>query len=445
MMGVDFVFFLQLFIIVSMIGIGGRYGGIGLGVAGGLGVCILVLVFGLKPASLPASVVFVILSVITCASILQGAGGLDLLVIMAEKTLRKNPKAITFMGPFIASTFSIFCGTTYVAFCLYPVIAEVAAEAKIRPERPLSASVIAAGMGVVASPVSVATSSMVAILSVAGVGLFEILGVILPSFFIGVFFACLSVYKRGRELEDDPEFQRRVREGEYEFLSVGAREEKIDTKALRGLFIFACGVLFIVFMGTMSDWLPHYMLENGKSERLSTLNLIQMVMLATACLIMLFAKVPINKLGGDSSVFRSGLVGVIGVFGVAWMTGTFFEAYKPFFTYSLAEIVMETPYLFGFALFAFSMVVFSPSTTVAALMPVGLGLGIPPQVLVVLYPCVCGDFIVPGANQIACVSFDRTGTTRIGRFVLNHSYMRPAFVLMGTAVVSAYFISQFIF
>lgn len=438
-------FFLELFIVLSMIAIGGRYGGIGLGVAGGLGMSILVLVFGLKPSSLPVSVVFIILAAITCASLLQSAGGLELLVKMAEKALRKRPKAITFMGPFVASTFTLFCGTTYVAFCIYPVIAEVAAEARIRPERPLSASVIAAGMGVTASPMSAATAGMVAILSASGVSLFQILGVVFPSFLVAVFFASLSVYKRGKELEEDPEFIRRVNAGEYQFLSSSGEcsQKEVDPNAKRALWIFAFGILGIVFLGTFTDLLPHYSVGDSM-QRLSTPNLIQMMMLATACLIMLFAKVPANKLG-DSSVFRSGLVGVIGVFGISWMTGTFFEAYKPFFVDSLSSVVNDFPYLFGIALFAFSMVVFSPSATVAALMPLGVSLGIPPQVLIVLYPCVCGDFIVPGANQISCVSFDRTGTTRIGRFVINHSYIRPGFVLMISSVVCAYFISSLIF
>ncbi|WP_104692920.1 anaerobic C4-dicarboxylate transporter family protein, partial [Helicobacter pametensis] len=415
------------------------------GVVGGLGMSILVLVFGMKPASLPVSVVFIILAAITCASLLQSAGGLELLVKIAERILRKRPRAITFMGPFIASTFTLFCGTTYVAFCIYPVIAEVAAEAKIRPERPLSASVIAAGMGVVASPMSAATAGMVAILSVSGVGLFQILSIALPSFLIGVFCAALSVYKRGKELEEDPEFIRRVNAGEYQSLSShqGYDQSTANPNAKKALWIFAFGILGIVFLGTFTEFLPHYKMGDSM-QRLPTPNLIQMMMLATACLIMLFAKVPANKMG-DSSVFRSGLIGVIGVFGISWMTGTFFEAYKPFFVDSLSGVVNDFPYLFGIALFAFSMVVFSPSATVAALMPLGVSLGIPPQVLIVLYPCVCGDFIVPGANQISCVSFDRTGTTRIGRFVLNHSYMRPGFVLMISSVICAYFIASFVF
>lgn len=442
----EVIFLLELFIIFSMIAIGGRYGGIGLGVAGGLGMCILVLVFGMKPASLPVNVVFIILAVITCVSVLQSAGGLDLLVKIAEKILKRKPQAISFMGPFICALFTIFCGTTYVAFSIYPVIAEVAAQAKIRPERALSASVVAAGIGVIASPMSAATATMIAILAFSGVGILQILMISLPAFLIGVFCACLSVFKRGKELEQDEEFQRKVRLGEYHFINENSQQQdcKNDFKAKRSLYIFALGILAIIFFGTFTNLLPHYELANGDMERLSTPNLIQMLMLATACLIMLFAKVPANKLG-EASVFRSGLVGVVGVFGVAWMTGTFFEAYKLFFSDVLSHIVEDYPYLFGLILFAFSMVIFSPSATVAALMPLGVSLGIPPQILIVLYPCVCGDFIVPGANQIACVSFDRTGTTKIGKFVINHSYLRPGFILIISATIVGYVLSKIYF
>ncbi|EAH8849977.1 anaerobic C4-dicarboxylate transporter [Campylobacter lari] len=442
----DVIFILEFFIIFSMIAIGGRYGGIGLGVAGGLGMCILVLVFGMQPASLPVSVVFIILAVITCVSVLQSAGGLDLLVKIAEKILKKKPQAIVFMGPLISSAFTIFCGTTYVAFSIYPVIAEVAADAKIRPERALSVSVVAAGIGVIASPMSAATAAMVAVLAFSGTTIVQILIVSLPAFFIGVFLACLSVLKRGKELEQDEEFQKRVRAGEYHFLSedLQNKDSEHDPMAKRSLYIFALGILTIIFFGTFTNLLPHYEFANGKIERLSTPNLIQMIMLATACLIMLFAKVPANKLG-EASVFRSGLIGVVGVFGIAWMTGTFFETYKPLFSDSLSHIVEDYPYLFGVALFAFSMVIFSPSATVAALMPLGVSLGIPPQILIVLYPCVSGDFIVPGANQIACVAFDRTGTTKIGKFVINHSYLRPGFVLIVSATIASYFISKLVF
>ncbi len=202
-METDLNFWLQLFTVAFCIGLGGRYGGVGLGAAGGLGVCILVLFFGLKPSSPPVSTILIIVAVIACTSILQGAGGLDWMVKIAERMLRRWPKAITFVAPFVCSFFVIFVGTAYVAFAVYPVVAEVATQARVRPERPIAASVISAGIAVVASPMSAATAALVASLSPYNVSLLDILMISVPAFIIATAATCLSVYWRGTELEDD--------------------------------------------------------------------------------------------------------------------------------------------------------------------------------------------------------------------------------------------------
>ncbi|SQI41495.1 Anaerobic C4-dicarboxylate transporter DcuB [Leminorella richardii] len=413
---------------------------------GGLGVCILVLVFGMKPASPPVTVLLIIIAVIACTSVLQGAGGLDFLVRIAEKLLRKKPTAITFVGPLVCSIFVMFCGTAYVAFAVYPVVAEVAAEAKIRPERPMSMSVIAAGIAVIASPMSAATAGMIAALSMYNVSILEILAVSIPAFLIGTFCGCLAVFKRGKELEQDPVFCQRVASGEYQFLH-GEKAEKEAYKPSKaeklGVLIFGLGVALVITLGSFKSLLPAWE-EGGKMVPLSTPSLIQMVMLATALMIIVFSKVPSDKFA-SGSVFRSGLIGVVGVFGISWMTGTFFEAYKPMFIELFQHMVQSTPMLFGVVLFCFSAVIFSPSTTVASLMPLGASMGIPPPMLVALYPACCGDFIVPGAGQIGCVSFDRTGTTKLGSYVINHSYLRPGFVMVISAVIAGYGISTIVF
>jgi len=439
------LFWMQLLVVLTCIAVGGRYGGVGLGAAGGLGMSILVLVFGMQPASPPVSVILIITAVIACCSVLQAAGGLDYLVTIAEKALRKKPDAITFIAPLICGTFTFFCGTAYVAFSVYPVIAEVAAEAKIRPERPLSMSVYAADISITASPMSAATAGMIGILASSGVSPLKLVCVMLPSVLFGIFIGCLSVYRRGAELEHDPEFKRRVAAGEYQSLHVTAQKEGqlVSNKtAIRGLTIFAIGVATVVCLGSMKWLLPTWEV-NGKVTSLPIPSLIQMVMLSAAFFIMVLCRVPGNQLAAGS-VFRSGLIGVVGVFGVAWMTGTFFEAYEPLFKELFRGMVQDWPMLFGIVLFCFSSVIFSPAATVAALMPLGLQIGIPPQILVALFPAVCGAFIIPGAMQIGCVAFDRTGTTKIGRFVVNHSYMRPGLVTCASAVFACYFMSKMI-
>ena len=442
-------FWLQLAVVLTCIGVGGRFGGVGLGAAGGLGVCILVLGFGLQPASPPITVLLIIIAVIACTSVLQGAGGLDFLVRVAEKLLRKKPSAITFLGPLISSMFVVFCGTSYVAFAVYPVIAEVAAEAKIRPERPMSMAVIASGIAITASPMSAATAGMIATLSMYGVSFFQILAVSMPAFVIGTLCGCAFVYKRGAELENDPEFQRRVASGEYQMLHedeavMAERAEYKPTKTVKlSVLLFGLGVATVILFGTFKSLLPSWDID-GKTVVLSTPMLIQMVMLACALFIIIFAKVPSDKFA-SGSVFRSGLIGVVGVFGISWMTGTFFNAYQPFFETTFEGMVESAPMMFGLILFCFSAVIFSPSATVSALMPLGAAMGIPPALLVALYPATCGDFIVPGAGQIGCVSFDRTGTTKLGTYVVNHSYILPGFVMVISAVTAGYFISEIVF
>lgn len=440
------LFWIQLLVVLVCIGVGGRYGGVGLGAAGGLGVCILTLLFGLQPASPPITVLLIIIAVIACTSVLQGAGGLDYLVRIAEKMLRKKPSAITFLGPFICSLFVMFCGTAYVAFAVYPVVAEVAAEAKIRPERPMSMCVIAAGIAVIASPMSAATAGMIAALSMYDVSIIQILGVSIPAFIIGTLCGCLSVFKRGKELENDPEFQRRIAVGDYQSLHAEQREVqayKPSVGAKVGVLIFGLGVAMVILFGSVKSLLPAWEV-GGKMVPLATPALIQMVMLAAALFIIIFSKVPSDKFA-SGSVFRSGLIGVVGVFGISWMTGTFFDAYRPLFEELFKHMVESWPMLFGLILFCFSAVIFSPSATVAALMPLGAAMGIPPALLVALYPATCGDFIVPGAGQIGCVAFDRTGTTRLGKYVINHSYLRPGFVMVISAVIAGYFISKLVF
>jgi anaerobic C4-dicarboxylate transporter DcuA len=441
-METDINFWLQLLAVAFCIGLGGRFGGIGLGAAGGLGVCILVLLFGLKPSSPPVSTILIIVAVIACTSVLQGAGGLDLMVRVAEKLLRKWPKAITFVAPFVCSFFVIFVGTAYVAFAVYPVVAEVATQARVRPERPIAASVISAGIAVVASPMSAATAAMIAALSPYGVSLFNILMISVPAFLFATFCTCLSVYWKGTELENDPEFKRRVACGQFQDLvPKKASAEPLETaKSVKvSVLIFALGVLSVLFFGTFREFLPTWTDAAGKVSSLPIPSLIQMLMLACALVIIIVCKVPSNKFA-DGSVFRAGLIGVVGVFGVSWLTGTFFDAYHDGFVALFKSMAESTPLLFGLVLFLFSAVILSPSATVVALMPIGAAIGIPPLLLVALYPATCGDFLIPGGAQIGCCSFDRTGTTHLGSWVINHSYLLPGCVHIISGLAAGYLI-----
>lgn len=418
------IFWFLLALILVCLAIGGRYSGIGLGAAGGFGLAVLTIGFGLPLGDPPVSVIFIIMAVITCVSILQGAGGLDFLVSVAEKILRKKPSAVTFLGPLVCYFFTVICGTSYVAFSVYPVIAEIAISARIRPERAMSMSVIASNMAIPASPTSAITAAMIAIAAPIGVTPFALLLVTFPACLIGVLIGCLFVYKRGAELENDPEFKRRVASGEFcEYAAIADKSQAAATKQAKiSLAIFLCSIAAIIAVSSFPALMPKLA---GKA--MSIPSLLQVVMLATGAIIMVACKVPRDRLD-SGSVFKAGLVGAVGILGISWMTDTFFSAYIGFIKELSAAVLIHYPALFGIALFIASMVLYSPAATAVALMPIAVSLGLSPAMIVGLLPATCAVFIIPGGAQIGCVAFDRTGTTKIGRFGFNHSYLLPGLV-----------------
>lgn len=440
----DVLFWLELLVVVGSIFIGAKWGGAGLGAAGGIGLGILVFGFGMQPGSPPVSVLLIITAVITCASILQGSGGLEYLVHVAEKLLRRNPKHITFMGPLICYLFTLFCGTAYVAFSLYPVIAEVAIGARVRPERPLTMSVIGAQSGITGSPMSAATGAMIALLAAKGVSPTQIFLVAIPACVVGILIGCAFMFKKGRELVDDPEFQRRVASGEFQDKETVRESKSYSPNAKKGVAVFSLGLLAVVLLGAFPGLMPSWQ-AGEKVSILSIPNMVQIVMLACAGLIMVVAKVEPKKLA-DGSVFRSGLIGMVAVYGVSWLTDTFFNFYKPFFVEEFGLMITEAPVLFALALFILSAVLFSQGATVTALVPMGIGLGIAPADLVWMFPAVSGYFMIPaGGAIIGCVAFDRTGSTRIGKFVFNHSYMFPGLVTTVSQLAVGFVLSKFVF
>lgn len=446
-MAIDPSFWLQLAVVLVCVALGGRLGGVGLGAAGGLGVCILVLILGVQPGSPPTSVLLIITSVIACTSVLQGSGGLDLLVRWADKLLRKWPRAITFVGPLVCSFFVMLVGTAYVAFAVYPVVAEVAASAKVRPERAISASVICAGIGVMASPMSAAMAAMVGIMATQGIPFWQILACTVPTFLLTVLVTAASVFWRGCELEDDPEFKRRLANGDYQWLAgVGTQTESkpIDAPyARRAVVIFLLGILASICIGSIPGLRPSWEID-GKIVTLQIPQLIQMVMLCAAFFIIMLCRVPPEKFA-SGSVFRSGLIGVVGVFGIAWCTGTFFDLHTQLLADVFSGLAKDAPFVFCLAAFCASSVIFSPTVSTTIMMPLGLKFGLPPEFLIGTWACCYGDFVIPGGAQIGCTAFDRTGTTKLGSYVVNHSYIRPGLVFVVSGTLIGWCISKIVF
>ncbi|PHI29722.1 anaerobic C4-dicarboxylate transporter family protein [Budvicia aquatica] len=433
------LFLVQLAVVLVCIAIGGKIGGIGLGAAGGMGLFILSFLFHLEPDSPPVSVMLIIISVITCITILQAAGGLDLLVSLAERMLRTRPNAITFLGPFVCYIFTIMCGTSYIAFSVYPVIAEIATDARVRPERAMSMSVIAANMALVASPISAVVVGMLAKAVSLNISLLDILLITVPGTMLGCLAGCLFVYKKGAELSEDDEFIRRQQAGEFDLTTLSAAKIGNLTRAKIGLAIFAIGVFLIVILSSVKEMRPMW---HGETMSVSTT--LQILMLTTASLIMIFCRIAPEKLH-EGSTFKSGLIGVVGIFGLSWMTGTFFGNYNDVFITNFSDILNQYPMIFGLVLFFLSILIYSPAATIIALMPLGVAMGLPAYTLIALLPAACAVFIIPGGAQIACVAFDRTGTTRLGKYVINHSFLLPGMVSLVMSVVFCMMIAKTLF
>lgn len=435
--------YIELLIVLLAIFVGARVGGIGLGIFGMMGLGVLVFGFGLTPGNPPIDVMLIIVAVITAAATLQAAGGLDYLVKVAEKILRKNPAMITFLAPVVCYFFTFFSGTGHIAYSLLPIISEIATDSKVRPERPLSISVIASQQAITASPISAATAALLSaeLLGDKGVTLGNILMVCIPATLIGVIVGAIAVSFMGVPLEKDPEYLRRLREGVLD--AEGKSEEALSPQAAKraktSVIVFLIGVLSIVLFGSIDSLRPTFTV-NGQLIKLGMTQVIEIVMMSTAGLMLIFAKADINK-AVKGSVFIAGMQAVIAIFGIAWMGDTFFAGNIEFFKTHIEQIVTQYPFLFSVALFVMSVLLFSQAATVRTLYPLGIALGIHPMAMVAMFPAVNGYFFIPNyPTVVAAINFDRTGTTRIGKYVLNHSFQLPGFVATIVAIAVGYLI-----
>ncbi len=436
---------LQFAVVLAALGIGARVGGIGLGVWGGVGLATLTAVFGLTPTSPPIDVLLIILAVITAAAAMDAAGGIDFLVKVAERIIRANPKHVTIVAPLVTYAFTFCAGTGHIVYPLLPVIYEVAYENGIRPERPMSIATIASQQAITASPVSAATAAMIGLLAVQGIGLGTILLITLPATVLAVLIAALVQTRIGKELKDDPEYQRRLAAGELEMPApkgMGERPVKPGGKLATGLFLVGVGL--VVLAGAFPGLRPTVMTA-GKPGPLPMPVTIEIAMLCVAALILLFTKLPVGTVL-KTRTFEAGAAAIIGIFGLAWMGDTFIKGNEKAIVGSISEVAHAYPPLFALGLFVASVLLYSQAATTRALMPLGISLGIPGASLIAMFPAVNGYFFIPNYGSIiAAIAFDRTGTTRIGKFILNHSFMLPGLiataggVAIGLVIVKLFF------
>lgn len=431
----------QLVVVILAIFMGTRTSGIGLGVWGLVGVAVLVFLFGEAPGNAPVDAVFIVITVITAASTMQAAGGIDWMVSVAAKVIRRRPRSVVFLAPAMSFLFTVGAGTGNIFYPLLPVIYDVSYQQKIRPERALSVSAVASQVGILCSPVSAATASMVVLLAPQGVDLGGLLLIMWPASIAGLLLAALVMMRHGKDLEDDPEYQRRLAEHQIKPPVVDAHEKKLAPTAVLSAGLFLAGVAVIVFFGLFENLRPVIGTDdNGDPLRLSVTVIIEVTMGIIAALIFVFCKVKAADVPKQPT-FPAGIVGAIALFGIAWLANTFVAANQTLIVDGLGSVVSGSSaflgaLLFALALFAVAMLTTSQSSATNAIVPIGITIGLPATLRVGLWPATMGIYTLPAnGSQVATVAFDQTGTTRMGKFVVDHSFQLPNLVYIGTAII----------
>jgi anaerobic C4-dicarboxylate transporter DcuA len=435
---------LQFMVVLAAIWMGARSSGIGLGLWGAVGLLVLIVGFGVTPTSAPIDVMLIILAVIMAASVMEAAGGIDFLVRIAERIIRANPKYVTIVAPLTTWTFTFLAGTGHIVYPLLPVIYETAHRNGIRPERPMAVATIASQQAITASPVAAATAAMIGLFAEKGMsewGLAQILMICVPSTLVGVLAAAIVSMFIGKDLKDDKVYQARLAAGLIEAPKPAAERAPLKTTSRLAAFIFLTGVALIVLFG----FFPELRRIPGAKAPLSMPIVIEIIMMSIAAIMLLVTKVAVDDVP-KTATLRAGVVAVIGIFGLAWLGDSFISANRDIIVPAIGEWAKVAPWTFAFGLFFASVLLYSQAATTRALMPLGVALGIPAPLLIGMFPAVNGYFFIPTyGSLIAAINFDLSGTTKIGRYVLNHSFMIPGLVATSVAVVTGLAIARLIF
>ncbi|MFZ7307552.1 anaerobic C4-dicarboxylate transporter [Avibacterium avium] len=442
--------YLEFLFLLLMLYIGSRYGGIGLGVVSGIGLAIEVFVLRMPLGKAPIDVMLIILAVVTCASVLEAAGGLKFMLQVAEKILRNNPKRVTLLGPLVTYLMTFMLGTGHSVYSIMPIIGDVALKNKIRPERPMAAASVASQLAITSSPLSAAVVFYLGrITELPGfdhISLLDIICVTVPATLAGTIALSLYSMRRGKELEQDPEYQRRLqdpiwRERILNTTSTTLNEE-LPSAAKQSVYLFLLALVVIVFIAMFPE-----IRTVGVGEKIKPISMsyiIQMMMLCFGGIILLVTKTN-PQIMPNGVVFKSGMVAAIAIFGIAWMSDTYFKFAMPQFKAGITEMVSAYPWTFAFALFAVSVVINSQAATAVMMLPVGIGLGLPAPLLVGLMPATYGYFFIPNyPSDIATVNFDVTGTTKIGKYYFNHSFMVPGLIGVVVACMVGYVMAEIV-
>jgi len=429
---------IQILIVLAALYLGSRYGSLALGAISGIAIAILVFGFGLKPGTPPTDVIYIIIAAVCCASVLQTSGGMDWLIQIAERLLRKNPEKIIFLAPLSTFLLTVLVGTGHVVYTLMPIIVDISIKKGIRPERPCAVASIASQVGITCSPIAAAVVSFVAISNSNGfdITIPQVLLVTLPACLIGLMAAALLSVKRGKDLDKDENFQKLISnpEKKAEVYGIGSTtlDKKISRSSRLAVYIFLGALATVVCLASF-----------GCPVKMNLA--IQIIMLSAAGLMIVFCKVKPSNVT-DGSVWKAGMVAVVAIFGIAWMADTYFANYLPQIKDTLSGVVSKYPWTISLVFFTFSILLNSQGAVVVSMLPLAYSLGIPGPILLGVFPAVYGYFFIPNyPSDIATVNFDRTGTTRIGKYLLNHSFMMPGLVSVAVATIIGYAITCLLF
>lgn len=526
-------FAIQLLVVLICLFYGAKKGGIALGLLGGVGLIVLVFGFNIQPGKPAIDVMLTILAVVVASATLQASGGLDVMLQIAERILRKNPKYVSILAPFVTATLTILCGTGHVVYTMLPIVYDIAIKNGIRPERPMAASSISAQLGIIASPVSVAVVTLTAQLinaksPLAGFdGYLDLLKITIPSTFCGVLAIGIFSWSRGKDLDKDEEFQEKIKDPEFKQYvygdSVTLLGKKLPGSQWAAMWIFLSAIAIVAVLGYYKDLRPSWdfdkraetaqivslngdVLEkinikgatlslkekeisvvNGsiaidanasanviikaknatsnlkqdakgvtytnaqgevkeyadaklkfESTPLSMVNVIQIFMLLAGSLIIIFTKTDTSKIS-KNEIFKSGMIALVAVFGISWMAETMFAVHTPMMKAFLGGIVQEHPWTYAVMLLLISKFVNSQAAALVAFVPLALGIGVNPAIILAFAPACYGYYILPTyPSDLAAIQFDRSGTTKIGKFVINHSFIIPGLLGVFTSCVFGY-------
>ena len=478
---ITFSMIIQLCIVLGALWVGSRYGSLALGAISGIGLALLVFGFGLKPGTPPTDVIYIIIAAVTCAGIMQASGGMDWLIQIAERLLRKHPDRITFLAPLCTFFLTVLVGTGHVVYTLMPIICDIALKKGIRPERPCGVASIASQVGITCSPIAAA---VVAFVTISNANHFDItipqvLMISIPACICGLMAAATASYHRGLDLDKDPQFQRKIQDPEqYKYIygnSATTLDKDIPQSAKNAVFIFLAALVIIVIFAALPELLPSYstvkavkgagdmtlvsgvtitaqelakagVVAEGFTEKgmvdLKMNLVIQIVMISAAALMIIFCRAsPKKAVAGP--VWQSGMVAVVAIYGIAWLADTYFSNYMTEIQVMLEDIVKEYPWSIAIVFFLVSVLINSQGAVVVAMLPLAYKLGIAGPVLLGVLPSVYGYFFIPNyPSDIATVNFDRSGTTIIGKYLLNHSFMMPGLICVSTSTIVAYLLSM---